>query len=259
MGYCAVWEAFEEGCESVLWTDADAVIHNQLKSLEQWMDQDRHADVYWALSEPKPWCKPPKLPQESGSCPVEIFGRCMNSGAFIIRKTDWSKSFVSHMLQGSGPILERKCAHEKWNPSCGGDSAGDQCVATCELAERRAAQESSAGRFHCFGKHEDAPFQLIMAKWLWTFFFVTIPEGTFVINCHLNAKLMCVECASGGNCAQLDYKHFWVEEGGARFTVFAILIVIAIAALTVPICVMLALKYRKTPEGYPHTLMLIND
>lgn len=194
--FCSVWEAFEDGCDTVLWTDADAVIGSSKYSLEYWINQSSTADVYYSMSDTgatdKKWSQPWGHTGVAGhrvcltenfpglTCPsVALFASCLNSGAFIMRRSNFSWQYLGRVLERSRRSTEPVCETWTLNPShfdqcnLSVPGKGDQCAISCEAIQ----DESLLGHFACMGDLHPPIFQEIVISERWP-----VVRDTFVLN-----------------------------------------------------------------------------
>lgn len=209
--FCGIWDAFESGCDLVLWTDSDAIIYNSTVTIEQFVAQDSRADVYWSVSDNRwnhgsMWCL---LPNASHTAPIGCvdygtFLGCLNTGAFIIRRTDWSRWFVGSILEVAStpmPMDEKLCDMEadalQSREQCW--HFGDQCIISCMTRANRSLMDHYA----CFATPASPTFQRIsvhnISRYEGT---STITGNTFVVNCAGNDEYLipCIRDAVSTSC-----------------------------------------------------------
>jgi len=172
--YCAVSAAINEnGCEKVLFSDADALIVNfDLAVGFDWPGAPRPQDdgphLLWAFAQwpegfdkkGKPnvevvprdskWCTSGVDPAASasnspGSCGTYAkFASCLNTGVFVMDNSQTSKDFVHQVVRALLEITQDGCSTGHLNP-WGLDqcklSRGDQCIAACSIRNAPANAE----------------------------------------------------------------------------------------------------------------------
>lgn len=218
--FCGIWAAFDDGCDTVLFTDGDAVIASPETKVEHFMRKDPSADVYWSLNDPTtaPYCRGPrqKMFRGDGRDALHMFGTCLNSGTFIMRKNTWTWRYLERLLTLSNHTINDQCSTASLNPE-GFDQCdfkvmgrettpgqgvtqtkvGDQCVIACDAMQHN----SDLRHFMSFGPHERPVFQFVQTQpsqvFQWLHLKPWDKDRAFVVNCagHLvkNQKIDCVK------------------------------------------------------------------
>lgn len=138
--FCTLWIAFADGCTAALWTDADAVIQPGQGSLDTWLSNP--ADVAWSSAGHRTFCQP-RGQDSDGLDSLARFASCLNSGAFIMKRTPWSWDYLHRILTMAASTRALNCSTSSLNrqhfDQCmyndiqkEQDHVGDQCVIACE-------------------------------------------------------------------------------------------------------------------------------
>lgn len=199
--FCGMLQCFKLGCTEVLWTDADAVVARPDIPLSHWTDQAPSADVVWSMENvqgSESFCKGDRIADKA-----ERLASCLNSGVFIMRNTQWTVSYIWHILRASTHTLEKNCSTASVNPEQYDQCyftvlhplqrelghEGDQCVVACDLL----ANPSQMEHFHVIDKSARPSMQYAMVSmfgfprfllWVRSKF----PMEAFVINCVAHYK-----------------------------------------------------------------------
>jgi len=221
--FCGVWEAFEDGCETVLWTDSDGVIFSESVGIHHWFDEEPKADVIWAMTDDfDGWCSRPK------PCTgVSRWATCLNSGVFVIQRTSWSQAYIARLLDQSCHSLASNCSTSSLNPfrfdqcNFGGtpwqleqSHVGDQCVITCDAMH----DDSAMSHFGCSGYKDAISMQFMLDANLFTNYprelywieyainqlrgipthlptsLPSVPKNAFAVNCMRGGTISRVNC-----------------------------------------------------------------
>lgn len=192
---CSIIKAFRVGCESVLWTDADAALLSD-DSLDIYTGGNPGADVYWSVSDigAKEKCSGWSSP--TGCQTFGDFTSCLNAGAVIFRNTRWTERFLMRVMARSqyldNPFCNTSSFNEVGFDQCNlphAPDSGDQCAISCEVK----ADPSIMAHFECLSDRMSPVFQAVALGGDWM---VWLRKDVFVGNCILPDKWECIKALS---------------------------------------------------------------
>jgi len=223
--YCAISSAVNEnGCEKVLFTDADAMIINHDIPVEMsWpgipqsqITTDIHARWSFAqwpegftpdwkpniavVPHDSDWC----MSKEPGSCgSYKTFATCLNTGAFIMDNSDFSQQLIEHAIHTLLKITQKGCTTGNLNPwqldQCR-LSHGDQCITACAI-KHAGSNDGKAGEdialpegFVCL---DTAARPRLQEMFQLKNNYPAPHNDTFVVNCIGSDKINCIKHIKG--------------------------------------------------------------
>lgn len=192
--FCGVQAAFDDGCGVVVWTDSDAAFVNFNFTVDSWLGADPnrpHPDIFWSVAGPHEFCN---IPTHLGCKDNVHFEKCVNSGLFIVRNTEWSQMYVRRVLDRAVSMVPA----EHWNMhhpygSCNlapymppswsqcyaqeprREKYGDQCVIACDSHQNSGTME----HFGCTASHHFQHVQIFEHHDSSN----GIPDGAYLVNC----------------------------------------------------------------------------
>merc|ERR1712039_957840 len=124
---------------------------------------------------------------------VGDFAKCLNAGAFIMKRSAWSLQFIKNVLARSAHADDSACSTQKFTGKWGfdqcflndviGRGVGDQCAITCETMATDEGDTSDLEHFMCFGALSDKHFQHIQMAFSTPRPPKPFHPDTFVVNC----------------------------------------------------------------------------
>jgi hypothetical protein len=192
--FCGVQAAFDDGCGLVVWTDSDAAFVSFDSTVDSWFGADpnnREPDVFWSVSGPHEFCN---MPTHLGCKDNVHFEKCVNSGLFMIRNTEWSQTYVRRVLGRAVSMVPAKnwdMYHPRgscnlapymppsWSQCYAQEPArlkyGDQCVIACDSHQNSGTLD----HFGCTASHH---FQLVQ---IFEHHHSSngIPDHAYLVNC----------------------------------------------------------------------------
>jgi len=189
---CSIMKGFRNGCQTVMWTDADAAILSDTP-FDFWMTENPTANVYWSVSDigAKEKCFGWNSP--TGCHAYQDFVSCLNAGAVIFRNTYWTDHFLYRVLARSQHLSDSFCNTAPFNARAfdqcslpGAPDSGDQCAITCEVMADPKVME----QFECLSDRMSPVFQAAALSRDWMHL---MRKDVFIGNCILRDKLECIK------------------------------------------------------------------
>lgn len=145
---CGMWAALRDSCDYVLWTDADAVLVDSSLTMEALLylepsqgvsteDVERLGgkDVLFFLEAYKELGLCPELNDDPapGFCgSADSFGNCVNTGALILRKSDFAETMIRNQLAlaifDNDFLLDSPCSTQNLGVGASRNITWDQCM-----------------------------------------------------------------------------------------------------------------------------------
>jgi len=189
---CSIMKGFRAGCQTVMWTDADAAVLSDTP-FDFWMRENPTANVYWSVSDigAKEKCMGWNSP--TGCHAYQDFVSCLNAGAVIFRNSFWTEYFLYRVLARSRHLSDPFCDTSPFNTrgfdQCalpGAPDSGDQCAITCEVM----ADPSVMANFECLSDRMSPVFQAVALSPDWMHL---LRKDVFIGNCILKDKMACIQ------------------------------------------------------------------